>query len=279
MRDEPVTRRTAEDETVKRVDYDRIAPTYDQRFAVSPMEHAASLLETMVRDRAARRVLEVGCGTAHHLAGLLPEIELCCGLDYSTGMLHLAQKRERALDLVRGRARQIPFPDATFELVYCINAIHHFDDPQGFIGEGRRLLAPEGILVVIGSDPHDQAGRWYVYDYFAGTLETDLGRFPSRGTITNWMVTAGFEEVEWRPAQRILDHRVGREVLDHSFLRKNACSQLALLSEEAYAAGLRRINEALEEAAEAGETLLFPVDIRIGAVVGRVPTDSDGARM
>jgi hypothetical protein len=84
------------------------------------------------------------------------------------------------------------------------------------------------------------------------------------------MAKAGFGRVEWQVAERLLDHKVGRAVLEDPFLRKEATSQLTLLTDEAYAAGLRRIRAALETAEAAGKQLRFPVDIPIGMVVGWV---------
>ncbi len=62
----------------------------------------------------------------------------------------------------------------------------------------------------------------------------------------------------------------GRAVLDDPFLRQGACSQLALLDDEAYAAGLGRIEAALDAAEAAGETLTFRTDLFIAMVVGWV---------
>ena len=64
--------------------------------------------------------------------------------------------------------------------------------------------------------------------------------------------------------------KIGRGVLDDPFLQKDSCSQLALLPDEAYADGIRRIETALEEADATGDTLVFPVDILFGMLVGRV---------
>jgi SAM-dependent methyltransferase len=175
------------------------------------------------------------------------------------------------LDLVQGKAAKIALQGAAFDLVFCVNAMHHFDNPEAFVHEARRLLRPCGVLAVVGSNPHDGRGTWYAYDYFPGTWETDLRRFPSWGTVFDWMVDAGFEEIEWRVVHRIVDHKVGREVLNDPFLQKDACSQLALLSDEAYAAGLGRIEVAVEEAEAAGEKVIFPAEIHLSAIVGRSP--------
>ena len=66
--------------------------------------------------------------------------------------------------------------------------------------------------------------------------------------------------------EHIVDPKYGRAVLDDPFLKKHATSQLALLSDEAYAAGLRRIKAAL---AEADNDLCFPVEIISEMIVGQ----------
>jgi hypothetical protein len=119
-------------------------------------------------------------------------------------------------------------------------------------------------------DPRAHRHRWYVYDYFAGTYETDLDRFPSWGTVVDWMVEAGFERIEWRLVERITDHKVGRDVFSDPFLQKDSCSQLTLLTDEAYAAGLRRIATALSEAEAEGRPLAFATDLLQAMLVGRV---------
>jgi hypothetical protein len=83
------------------------------------------------------------------------------------------------------------------------------------------------------------------------------------------MTTSGFPRVEKHAVERIVDHKIGREVLEDPFLEKYACSQLTLLSDEAYATGMRRIEAALSRAEAAGETLIFPTDILLAMIVGR----------
>ena len=103
-----------------------------------------------------------------------------------------------------------------------------------------------------------------------GTYETDLDRFPSWGTVLDWMVEAGFERIEWRLVERIEDHKVDRGVFSDPFLQKDACSQLALLSDESYAAGLRRIATALAESEAKGASITFPTDLWQAMLVGWV---------
>ena len=259
------------------VDYDRIAPGYNRRFSEGSEKDgiAAALLALAKAVAPAEggdeaQILEVGCGTGYWLASLRPATDRLYGLDLSAGMLAQARSREERLTLARGRACQLPFAGACADLVYCVNAIHHFQRQRDFVFEARRLLRPGGTLVVAGMDPRAHRHRWYVYDYFAGTYETDLDRFPSWGTAMDWMVEAGFEEIEWQIADRIQDHKVGREVFSDPFLRKDACSQLTLLTDEAYAAGLRRIATAVAEAEAKGTSITFATDLSQAMLAGRV---------
>lgn len=250
-----------------RLDYDRIAPSYDRRDKVDRKDLAAAL-RSLAQRLNAERILEVGCGTGHWLAEVHQVTEDVWGLDPSAGMLRRAHLRSKAFHLVRGRAGRLPFADASFDLVFCANAIHHFDGQRAFVSQARRVLGPGGALAVIGQDPRGRRDSWYVYRYFEGTYETDLRRFPSWGTVVDWLIASGFERIEWRPVQRILDPKFGREVLDDPFLQKEATSQLALLSDEAYATGLRRIERALAEAEAAGERLVFSSDLSLAMLTG-----------
>jgi ubiquinone/menaquinone biosynthesis C-methylase UbiE len=254
----------------RQVDYDRIAPTYDQRFAGDGTSGIAAALLALAAEVGAKQVLEVGCGTGRWLAELRSVSSQLYGVDLSVGMLAGARGRHARLHLVRGRASQLPFRIDSFDLVYCVNALHHFQRLRAFVFQARRLLRTGGALALAGMDPHGRFEHYYIYRYFDGVYETDLARFPSWDKVKDWMRAAGFERVESRLAERILDPKVGRAVLGDPFLHKDATSQLALLSDVAYATGLDRIRTAIDAAEAAGESLLFPVDIPISMLVGRV---------
>jgi SAM-dependent methyltransferase len=185
-------------------------------------------------------------------------------------MLRQAQQQQIVSPLVCGRASALPFAPATFDVIFCVNALHHFEQPQHFIAEARRLLRTGGALAIIGLDPHVGRDRWFLYDYFPGTYEIDLARFSSGGTILDWMSRAGFEHIEWGVAEHIVEQHGGQNVLQHPILQKQGTSQLALLTDEAYAAGMARLRTALQKAEDAGEDLVLPVDIWLTIVTGYV---------
>ena len=252
------------------VDYDQIAPKYDQRFDVEgPTITGLGLLQLIERLRP-RSILEVGCGTGHWLELLEPLVETVYGLDPSLAMLGQAHKGPRPSKLTLGVAEHLPFKDQSLEFVFCFNALHHFDAPRTFIREAFRTLRPDGHIAVFGSDPRDAGGResWYVYQYFDSTWETDLARFPSWNTVSDWMVEAGFRDVECWETERLVDPKQGRDVLNDPFLRKHSCSQLALLTDEEYAVGLRRIRTALRKAEAERTDIVFQTIVSHSVVLG-----------
>ncbi len=272
--------------TGRSVNYDQVAPTYNRRFTDLEVRPIAAALIELVRESEARKVLEIGCGTGRWLADLLDSRAISpaslFGLDRSAGMLFEANGRRLGLQIVQGLAEFLPFPAATFDLVYCINAVHHFTQPQQFIHQAFSLLRPGGHLVVIGMDPRncvDQPGRpvkasWYVYEFFEGTLETDLLRFPSWGQILDWMTGSGFEFACLQPVETVQDTKIGSAIWLDPFLEKNSTSQLILLSDEAYQVGLDKIRSALTKTTAANQTITFHVNLQIEMLVAR---KSDGS--
>jgi SAM-dependent methyltransferase len=252
------------------VNYDAIASTYNRRFTDQSRSGTLVALEALIQASSAIQVLEVGCGTGHWLERLRSLARSVYGLDFSAGMLAQANQRGKGLSLIQARAEELPFLSGWFNLVYCVNAIHHFQRQRDFIHQACRILKPGGALAVLGMAPHHHRDDWYVYEFFEGTYETDLARFPSWKQVSGWMSAAGFVNIELQLAEEIIAPKYGFAVLGDPFLAKNSCSQLALLSDQEYAAGLDRIRQALAEADAQGKTVVFRDTIQIHQMVGWV---------
>lgn len=254
---------------MKAVEYDAVANSYNQRYKIGAYkpQGIASKLLNLIHETDAKRVLEVGCGTGHWLHILVEDRGQVVGIDQSLGMLRKAAEQEGKFTLIQGDAGSLPFRCQSFDVVYCVNALHHFNNPPAFIARAFELLKEKGVLAVIGMNPHPLQDHGFIYDYFLGTRETDLKRYPSPGTIADWMITAGFGEIRWQVAEHLLNDRHGEEVLS---LIREFTSQLTLLSPEEFAKGKAQIESDLRNAEKAGETMVFPVDISLSMVTGWV---------
>jgi SAM-dependent methyltransferase len=265
-----------------RVEYDQVAPHYDRRFERGPMPGIVAALAGTAETAAARRALEVGCGTGHWLGSFGAAATV--GADRSLGMLvraaaNLAGRARTQGDsaggapsslpaLLAADAHALPFPAATFDVVACVNALHHFDRPRAFVAHAATLLRPGGALVVIGMDPSAGRDRWYLYDYFPETLALDLARYPAHAAIRRWMGELDLERVETAIAQRIVTRYRGGAVRSDPILHRRGTSQLILLSDEAFGRGMARIEEAIRREGEPAE---FATDLVLAVTRGFRP--------
>lgn len=230
-----------------RVDYDRIAARYNSRYERSDYSGFERALTEFVNDHdraRRRRVLETGCGTGHWIRFFRRSEIHVVGLDPSQGMLEVARTQPADARLVRGRAESLPFPDGSFDRVFCVNALHHFDNPAGFFREARRVLGKDGGLLTIGLDPHTGRDRWWIYDYFPAALAEDRRRYLPAAKIRQLMEAAGFSTAETREVQHKPAQITVAEAERRGFLDRTSTSQLMVISDDEHAAGRDRIRAA-----------------------------------
>ncbi len=250
-----------------KVDYNAIASEYNQRYKVSDYAGFQKTITDFVRRHNASKVLEVGCGTGRWLRLLK---ELGCeyaGFDYSSGMLAIAREGLDG-DIREGSAEALPWGDASFDCVQICNAFHHFPEKEAALREACRVTKPGGAILLIGLDPHEASGKWFIYDYFPESYKADLVRYPSRAQQVEWLGSVGFEDPVVGVAETV-DFDVSYEdALKHGILNQSFTSQLTVLTDEEYAAGIER----LRQAAEADGDLRLKGDFSFYSVEARKPT-------
>lgn len=252
-----------------KLNYDQIASDYNQRYPDSQTWDRGQALLKLASQLKAKTILEVGSGTGFWLNLLHQVTPRLYGLDFSAGMISQARKQPAPIKLTRGTATQLPYQSGTFDLLYCVDAIHHFGDHRAFIAEAFRVLKKGGALAVLGHDPHEAGeGSWYIYNYFEDVYDTDLRRYPSGKSVMDWMKADGFQNISAQEVEKIVNIHVGDGVFNDPFIKQNATSQLALLSAEKYRSGLKKIRETLEQARAGNERIVFRSQISVKMFLG-----------
>jgi ubiquinone/menaquinone biosynthesis C-methylase UbiE len=125
--------------------------------------------------RPGERILDVACGTgivarvAAERIGRTTDAASragrIVGIDINAGMLAVARScaadAARPIEWREGSALALPFPDESFDLIFCQLGLQFFPDRPAALREMRRVLAPEGrvALSVFSAIEHTPAAK------------------------------------------------------------------------------------------------------------------------
>lgn len=180
--------------------YDRIAPCFD---------FIEGIMEAMWFKRWRRRawslvegdhILEVGVGTGKNLA-FHPPGQTVIAVDFSEEMLRRARSRAVRLgvpsDLKLMDVQALEFADREFDTVIGTFVFCSVPDPLRGLGELRRVLKPEGKLVLLEHVRYDGEAAGRVMDLLDPLVSRLVGAHINRRTVAN-VEASGFrlERVE-----------------------------------------------------------------------------------
>ena len=100
-----------------------------------------------------RDVLEVGCGLGTDGVNFARHGARYTGVDLTEASIELVRERfaleGMPAELRTADAENLPFADASFDLVYSHGVLHHTPDTQRAINEVHRVLRPGGVAMVM----------------------------------------------------------------------------------------------------------------------------------
>ena len=164
--------------------FNRQSDRYGKSHILADTRDVASALERIVPSPGAH-ALDVATGGGHTALWLARQGWQVTAGDISERMLEnaLILLSDEGLELETRLfpAEEIPFPDASFDLVTVRLASHHFSSPERFIAEVTRVLKPGGYFLLIDgtvpdNDPETEAWLHQVEKW----RDPSHGRFLSR---------------------------------------------------------------------------------------------------
>ena len=207
--------------------FDRIAGTYDR------LNHVLSLnIDKRWRRRAVRllparseQVLDVAIGTADLTIEILRQqkAEHVTGIDLSRNMMAIGEQKvakhgytSRVL-FDYGSAQQMPYADASFDVVTCAYGVRNFSDMDEGLLEMHRVLKSGGRLMILEfSYPTRPLIRWSYDLYFShilpwvgnlfsrdksaySYLNRSVKHFPFGEAFAEHLRAAGFSNIRIQP--------------------------------------------------------------------------------
>jgi SAM-dependent methyltransferase len=141
----------------------------------------AARLRTILQPKPGERILELGPGVGIYalpIASALAPSGRLDAIDIQAEMLADLARRARAagatnIVAIEGDAQRLPYPDAAFDAAYLVGVLGEVPDPAAALRELRRVLKPDGRLVI---------GEVLIFD-------PDALRFPA---LTRLATDAGF---------------------------------------------------------------------------------------
>lgn len=107
------------------------------------------------------RLLDVGCGDKPYEPLFRPHVTEYLGLEHAPSWSATAASARGGPDVVYSGPR-LPFDDASFETVLCVQVLEHTPRPRELVAELGRVLKKDGLLVLMApfsfrlhEEPHD----------------------------------------------------------------------------------------------------------------------------
>ncbi|MCZ6731578.1 MAG: methyltransferase domain-containing protein [Gammaproteobacteria bacterium] len=115
------------------------------------------------------KALDVAAGTGEFARAMAAHVSNVTAVDATEAMLAKGRDfvRENAIKNVefrKGVAEDLAFDDATFDIVACRYAFHHFGDPKPVLSEMVRVCKSQGFIITVDIVvPDDETATTYNY--------------------------------------------------------------------------------------------------------------------
>ena len=258
---------------------DGAAQRYDSARAL-PDETSALWMKTLASalppDFAPSRILDLGAGTGR----FAPLLRKTFG-----GTVHAVEPVETMFEVGlsrmfegvewhRGTAESIPLESDSVEMVWMSQVFHHLDDPGTAVQEIRRVLRSGGYVAIRNGTKENNAEIEWIR-CFPEAARIDDGRLPSHQDVIDAFSKHSFNAIV---TQTVYQYFAASYSEYYDKISQRGLSSLIAISDEAFAAGLRRLKDWIEKQFPS-KPVYEPVDLFVFQVdkAGESPTTESNA--
>ena len=131
------------------------------------------------------KILDIGCGTGSFLYCCEKSLKksILDGVEYDQRLIEQARLNLRNAKISQGTAEKLPYDDSVFDVVTSFQVIEHVVNPDNMILEIRRVLKPNGIMVIttpnlngLGRRVHGSTWTGYRDDHISLKASSDWSK-------------------------------------------------------------------------------------------------------
>src|SRR5436190_3545578 len=164
---------------------------------------AIDLLIAASGAQAHHRSLDVACGPGMVALQFAKIVQRAVGLDTTQAMLDRAkvlQQRQLCsnVEWVLGEAANLPFPDASFDVVTCRFAFHHMLQPSAALHEMIRVARPGAMIVICDGVASSLTAKADAFNAFERMRDPSTVRFLTADELRSLLSQQGLTIVSER---------------------------------------------------------------------------------
>ncbi len=165
--------------------FDIYTEEYEKWFEENKTTFQSEILAIRQVMPVGKKGIEIGIGS-----GIFAEqLGINFGIDPSESMLALARKRN--LNVVKGFAENLPFPDGSFDFAAFITSICFIEHPEKAISEAYRIIKTGGKIIIAFIDRNSNLGQNLIKDK-EGSKFYRVATFYSVPEVIKMLEVAGF---------------------------------------------------------------------------------------
>lgn len=170
---------------MKKKIWDRYAPIYERAMRADQKAYTF-LYHRIPQVIRGKEVLEIAAGPGTLAKHVAPDAKRMVATDYSEGMIAEARKGSSPQNLTFeiADAMDLPYADASFDVVLIANALHIVPDPKKVLTEIKRVLRPDGVLIAPNFVEHNET---FISRLWSGILRIAGVRFEHQWTAEEYL--------------------------------------------------------------------------------------------